>query len=392
MAFAVRREARLQHAVELAEAVDARDEADQQQAEAEHFRLIYEKEAAEAVAARAEADTAKEEALIARATAEKERAEAEAARAALLTEQELLTSARSEAEALRAQLAAMKAAEVQRLQDEADEAERLAAMAQEEQVPMSEHITAVREGEARAKALNAELATLNAEHERVRAMYVAAKTANTKSNTVSSSGMPKATGTVFCTIVGCDNLLVADKTSSDPFTAIWFGDEEQILRMNKKISTIPKKPAATDGTVNSGWCRTQMVKSTITPDFSADEFEFRIGPDLSSFPKRNMHLHIRVLDYDRITNSDILGEYDIDLCQAFGEDWNKYTVEPKSDPVELVDYKGKVKTKYVKRKVADLVDIATNDKTNSQCDLKRTLLDKTIYGRLTFKLRFQPDK
>ena len=104
-----------------------------------------------------------------------------------------------------------------------------------------------------------------------------------------------------------------------------------------------------------------------------------------------MHLHVRVFDYDRLTGSDQLGEYDVDLCQCFGLDWQNYISQKFSDTVELVDYRGKVKTKLVKRKLSDLVDLATNDKTTSECNLKSTVLDRAIYGKLSFELRFQPD-
>lgn len=100
-----------------------------------------------------------------------------------------------------------------------------------------------------------------------------------------------------------------------------------------------------------------------------------------------MHLHVRVFDHDRFSGNDQLGEYDVDLCQCFGEEW---TPQTRSDTVELVDYRGKVKKKFVKRRISDLVDHIIADKTNSDCDLKQALLDETIYGHLTFKLRFQP--
>jgi Ca2+-dependent lipid-binding protein len=129
-----------------------------------------------------------------------------------------------------------------------------------------------------------------------------------------------------------------------------------------------------------------MIKNTISPTFGA-EFEFKIEPD---FPERNMRLHFRVFDHDRLSGSDQLGECDVDLRQSFGEDWNRWIVQKLSNTVELTDYQGKVKKKFVKRKISDLVDATIDDTTNSQCDLKQVLLKKTIYGRLTFELRFQP--
>lgn len=380
------REARARHAVEEEEAKAARELANKEQAEAEHFRLIYEKEKAEAIAARAEAKTAREAAAAARAIADQEKAGAEAALVALAQEQEQLARVQAETEELRARIRLMEEAEAQRLEKEATAKEKqLVALAEEDQVPMSKHIAALDEREARAEMLSRELAELQADHRRLQDMYTAAQTGTNRLGILPA--MPQVDGSVFCTIVGCDNLLVADSTSSDPFVAIWFGDEELIHQATKSVAAIPKKAAVTDGTVNSGWCRTEMVKNTISPTFSDGEFEFKIGPDLTQVAKRNMHLHVRVFDHDRFSGNDQLGEYDVDLCQCFGEEW---TPQTRSDTVELVDYRGKVKKKFVKRRISDLVDHIIADKTNSDCDLKQALLDETIYGHLTFKLRFQP--
>lgn len=366
------------------EAQAARAEADKERKEAEHYRLIYEKEAAEAAAARAEAIAARADALTARDVAEDEKA-------SLLMEQEKVARAQAETEELRVRIELMEEAQAQRAQEDAAEAERLAALAEEEQVSMSTHLAALAEQEARAEKLTQELAQLQTDHERLHAMYVAARTASARITVGSASGMPNNPGRVICKIVGCSDLLVADRTSSDPFVAIWFGDEEMIQRAAKSVAAIPKKATSTDGTVNNGWCRTTTVKNTVSPKFTDEEFEFKIGPNLVGVTKRNLHLHVRVFDRDRLTGSDQLGEYDVDLCQCFGMDWQKYVFKNFSDTVELVDYQGKVKKKLVKRKLSDLVDVTTSDRTKSECDLKSTLLDKTIYGKLSFSLRFRPD-
>lgn len=64
-------------------------------------------------------------------------------------------------------------------------------------------------------------------------------------------------------------------------------------------------------------------------------------------------MHFRICEYDRITSSDVLGEYDLDLCQAFGLSWSQNGAEGISETIELADYNGRVKPKYVKRKVTD---------------------------------------
>ena len=392
--------------VQEEEAKAAREQATKERAEAEHYRLIYEKEKIEAAAARAAAldaaaalNAAQEDTNMARTVADKERAvadkeraeaeaakaKAEAAQAALVNEQKQLAQAQAETAKLRDRIRLMEDAEAQRLKDEAAKAQKLAVLAEEEQVPMSQHLAALDESEARAVVLARELADLQTDHQRLHAMYVAAKHATSLTNLISPSGRPPAHGSVFCTVVACDNLLVADSTSSDPFVAVWFGDEEQIHRAKKSVAAIPKKPTVTNGTVNSGWCRTEVLKNTLSPTFGA-EFEFKVAPD---FSERDMHLHVRVFDHDRLSSSEQLGECDIDLCRCFGEDWNRWNVKKFSDTVELTDHHGKVKKKFVKRKLSDLVD-ATIDDANSQCDLKQTLLKKTIYGRLAFELRFQP--
>ena len=295
---------------------------------------------------------------------------------------------------------------------------RLQEHDEEEQVPISLHLAELSTVESRCETAQAELAELTDQHEKLRTLYVQATTKMTSSS-IKASGMPTRPGTIYCTVTGCDNLLVADSTASDPFALVWFGDEDRIQALfgengkTDKKAGIPKKEGPTDGTnmqsqkisvvalfligcmlpgvgtANAGWCRTKVVKNTITPTFN-ETFEFHIGPDLTLLKMKDLHLHFRICDHDRITSSDMLGEYDLDLCQAFGMDWSQYGAEGIAETIELVDYSGRVKTKYVKRKVTDLVDVATNERT-SQCDLKRTLLERTIYGRLSFSLRFQAD-
>ena len=376
------REARARHAAEEDEAKAARESANKEQAEAEHFRLIYEKEKAEAIAARAEAKVAREKAAAARAIADQEKAGAEAALVALAQKQEQLTRTQAETEELRARIRLMEETEAHRLEEAAAKATQLEALAEQDQVPMSKHIAALDEREARAEVLSRELAELQADNQRLQEMLAAEKTGTNGPRVLSA--MPQVFGSIFCTIVGCDNLLVADSTSSSPFVAIWFGNEELIHQATKPVAAIPKKATVTDGTVNSGWCRTEMVKNTISPKFSNGEFEFQVGPDLNL---RNMHLHLRVFDHDRFSSNDQLGEYDVHLCQCFGEEWTHQTY---SNTVELVDYRGKVKSKFVKRRISDLVDHLIANKSSSLCDLKQALLNETIYGRLTFTLRFQP--
>jgi hypothetical protein len=181
-------------------------------------------------------------------------------------------------------------------------------------------------------------------------------------------------------------LLVADLGgSSDPYCLLALGPEDRV-----KALDVPKKAfkLKAGGGDEPKWQRTEVKKECVDPSWEED-FVIDVPPHAplshARLParKRDLCLHVRLMDWERYSADDPLGDVALDLAEVFGEGWAR--PEPVKLTVDVTDPRGVVPEKFVMARTRQLC-------TERMAELRRhggASLER-IYGQLELEVHFTP--
>eukprot|EP01047_Picozoa_sp_COSAG01_P073208 COSAG01_NODE_11866_length_1845_cov_1.080756_1_plen_292_part_10 len=181
-------------------------------------------------------------------------------------------------------------------------------------------------------------------------------------------------------------LLVADLGgSSDPYCLLALGPEDRVKALDVPKKAFKLKPGGGD---EPKWQRTEVKKECVDPSWEED-FVIDVPPHAplshARLPtrKRDLCLHVRLMDWERYSADDPLGDVALDLAEVFGEGWTR--PEPVKLTVDVTDPRGVVPEKFVMARTRQLC-------TERMAELRRhggASLER-IYGQLELEVHFTP--
>jgi hypothetical protein len=137
-----------------------------------------------------------------------------------------------------------------------------------------------------------------------------------------------ASGKLIVTIVGCNDVLMADKSgTSDPYCLLGVGTEAEISGL--QVPKAATKPSTAATNVQTHWLRTETVKECLSPVFGTRydlplariARQDHLAAEARVLKPESFMLKLLLFDWDRIGSNDFLGEVTLGLFRPGVMNW-----------------------------------------------------------------------